>query len=166
LRDFNLSTSGDRKTLERRDTEWRLLWNANCDRANPKSAEQLREELQIWEETNGSNGFSRSGAPVTHRTSAWAVGSSGGHVDTPAASEELQKYDILFLILILFLFSLIHFLYPTIFLMIREFKHRSSKLSISNEIALTFFFLSFFLYQKRIVLNLMIWLIKLKLEKL
>ncbi|KAJ3509958.1 hypothetical protein NMY22_g16122 [Coprinellus aureogranulatus] len=53
LQEHNLSTQGDRATLEQRHKKWVMLYNANLDRSetNRKSQTALRQELKKWEET-------------------------------------------------------------------------------------------------------------------
>ena len=53
LADQGLNSSGSRQLMERRYTEWIMLWNANCDSKDPKGKSELKRELDIWERTQG-----------------------------------------------------------------------------------------------------------------
>jgi E3 ubiquitin-protein ligase RAD18 len=61
LADMGIPNQGPRHLLERRHKEWTMLWNANCDAAQPKSRSELLKDLDIWERTQGGR------APVTGR---------------------------------------------------------------------------------------------------
>ncbi|KAF3400424.1 Postreplication repair E3 ubiquitin-protein ligase rad18 [Talaromyces pinophilus] len=53
LKDLGIPDWGTRPLLQRRHTEWMNLWNANCDAKNPKTKDELRRDLDIWERTQG-----------------------------------------------------------------------------------------------------------------
>lgn len=53
LKDLGIPDWGPRPLLQRRHTEWMNLWNANCDAKNPKTKDELRRDLDIWERTQG-----------------------------------------------------------------------------------------------------------------
>ncbi|KAL2070397.1 hypothetical protein VTL71DRAFT_13423 [Oculimacula yallundae] len=53
LGDMGISNLGNRPLLERRFTEWITLWNANCDARKPRTKNELKRELEIWERTQG-----------------------------------------------------------------------------------------------------------------
>lgn len=80
LSELGISSSGSRQLLEKRHTEWITLWNANCDSKNPRSKQELRHDLEIWERTQGGRApaSSASGNPNNNITSkdfdgaAWA----------------------------------------------------------------------------------------------
>lgn len=48
-----ISAGGNRQALEKRYTEWVLIWNSNCDSKNPRSKSDLKKDLDIWERTQG-----------------------------------------------------------------------------------------------------------------
>jgi E3 ubiquitin-protein ligase RAD18 len=54
LADLGIPNSGPRKLLERRHTEWRNLWNANCDSSRPRTRRELLKDLDRWERTQGA----------------------------------------------------------------------------------------------------------------
>lgn len=62
LAELGISTSGDRKMLERRHREWVTIWNANCDALYPRRKGDLLQDLNTWENTLGSR------APTTSRS--------------------------------------------------------------------------------------------------
>ena len=62
LKDLGIPDWGPRPLLQRRHTEWMNLWNANCDAKNPKTKEELRRDLDIWERTQGGAAL-QSGPP-------------------------------------------------------------------------------------------------------
>ena len=53
LSELGLSAGGSRQALEKRYSEWVLIWNANCDSKNPKPKIELKRDLNIWEKTQG-----------------------------------------------------------------------------------------------------------------
>jgi E3 ubiquitin-protein ligase RAD18 len=61
LADMGIPNQGQRHLLERRHKEWTMLWNANCDAAQPKARSELLKDLDVWERTQGGR------APVTGR---------------------------------------------------------------------------------------------------
>jgi E3 ubiquitin-protein ligase RAD18 len=80
LIDQGISSSGSRKLLEGRYTEWVTLWNANCDSKSPKGKVELKKELDIWEKTHGGRATlggrgQITGAQIKHKDfdgKAWA----------------------------------------------------------------------------------------------
>jgi E3 ubiquitin-protein ligase RAD18 len=54
LVDLGLPSSGTFKLLTRRHTEWRNLWNANCDSSRPRTRRELLKDLDRWERTQGA----------------------------------------------------------------------------------------------------------------
>lgn len=53
LADQGIPSFGPRQLMERRYSEWVMLWNANCDSKNPKGKTELKRELDTWERTQG-----------------------------------------------------------------------------------------------------------------
>lgn len=53
LKDLGVPDWGTRPLLQRRHTEWMNLWNANCDAKTPKTKDELRRDLDVWERTQG-----------------------------------------------------------------------------------------------------------------
>lgn len=80
LGDIGISTTGTRQLLERRHTEWITLWNANCDSKSPRKKSELKQELEMWERTQGgrapsSNGALNSGSQLLNKDfdgAAWS----------------------------------------------------------------------------------------------
>lgn len=80
LKDLGIPDWGTRPLLQRRHTEWMNLWNANCDAKNPKTKDELRRDLDIWERTQGG-AAPQSGIPSgpnavmakTFDAAAWSV---------------------------------------------------------------------------------------------
>lgn len=65
LSEQGLSAGGSRQAMEKRFTEWCLLWNSECDSKNPKSKSELKKELDIWERTQGDKASTSSVAYTT-----------------------------------------------------------------------------------------------------
>lgn len=63
LKELGIPEWGSRALLQRRHTEWMNLWNANCDAKAPKTKEELRRDLEIWERTQGGTA-PQSGASI------------------------------------------------------------------------------------------------------
>jgi len=85
LTDLGLSGAGGKPLLEKRYTEWITLWNANCDATKPKTKNELKRELDIWERTQGgraqAGGVKDPGAQIREKDfdgQAW----SSKHDDT------------------------------------------------------------------------------------
>ncbi|EED12846.1 DNA repair protein (RadR), putative [Talaromyces stipitatus ATCC 10500] len=53
LKELGIPDWGPRAILQRRHTEWMNLWNANCDAKVPKTKDELRRDLDVWERTQG-----------------------------------------------------------------------------------------------------------------
>ncbi|KAM5386737.1 hypothetical protein ACJZ2D_000030 [Fusarium nematophilum] len=53
MSELGISNQGPRALLERRHKEWMMLWNANCDAAQPKKRRELLHDLDVWERTQG-----------------------------------------------------------------------------------------------------------------
>jgi E3 ubiquitin-protein ligase RAD18 len=62
LAELGISTTGDRKMLEKRHREWMTIWNANCDALHPRRKPDLLHDLNTWENTLGSR------APTSSRS--------------------------------------------------------------------------------------------------
>ncbi|KAH8808771.1 putative DNA repair protein [Xylogone sp. PMI_703] len=80
LSELGISSTGPRQLLERRHTEWITLWNANCDSKNPRSKQELKHDLEVWERTQGGraptvNASSNPGSNIASKDfdgAAWA----------------------------------------------------------------------------------------------
>lgn len=46
LKEFGLSSQGDRKTLENRLQKYIILYNAECDKINPRSVSELIKQCE------------------------------------------------------------------------------------------------------------------------
>jgi len=85
LSDQGISTAGTRQLMERRWTEWVLLWNSNCDSQNPRPKSDLKKQLDVWERTQGGRASTTSTAQITGAQikdkdfdgAAWAATHSG-----------------------------------------------------------------------------------------
>ncbi|KAK2593488.1 E3 ubiquitin-protein ligase rad18 [Conoideocrella luteorostrata] len=53
LAEMGISNQGPRILLEQRHREWITIWNANCDSAQPRNRQQLLQDLDVWEKTQG-----------------------------------------------------------------------------------------------------------------
>ncbi|OKL57693.1 Postreplication repair E3 ubiquitin-protein ligase rad18 [Talaromyces atroroseus] len=53
MKELGIPDWGPRVLLQRRHTEWMNLWNANCDAKIPKTKEELRRDLDVWERSQG-----------------------------------------------------------------------------------------------------------------
>jgi E3 ubiquitin-protein ligase RAD18 len=53
MKELGIPDWGPRALLQRRHTEWMNLWNANCDAKVPKTKEELRRDLDVWERSQG-----------------------------------------------------------------------------------------------------------------
>jgi hypothetical protein len=53
LSELGISAAGSRPLQERRHTEWVIIWNANCDAANPRRKGELLQDLETWERAQG-----------------------------------------------------------------------------------------------------------------
>jgi E3 ubiquitin-protein ligase RAD18 len=62
LTEQGLSAGGSRQALEKRYTEWVLIWNANCDSKNPRASSELKKDLDIWEKTQGDRASTSNAA--------------------------------------------------------------------------------------------------------
>lgn len=51
---MGIPNAGPKALLSRRHTEWVNIWNANCDASNPRSKQQLLQDLSVWERSQGS----------------------------------------------------------------------------------------------------------------
>jgi len=65
LTDQGISAAGSRQLMERRWTEWVLLWNSNCDSQNPRPKSELKKQLDVWERTQGGRASTTSTAQIT-----------------------------------------------------------------------------------------------------
>ncbi|RKU47205.1 E3 ubiquitin-protein ligase rad18 [Coniochaeta pulveracea] len=54
LMELGINSYGSRAHLERRHREWVTLWNANCDSSQPKTRNELLQDLDNWERTVGT----------------------------------------------------------------------------------------------------------------
>ena len=64
MTDLGIASHGPKPLLMRRHTEWRNLWNANCDSSRPRGRRELKDDLDRWERTHGSGGGNERGAEV------------------------------------------------------------------------------------------------------
>ncbi|KAI1172677.1 hypothetical protein F4777DRAFT_495842 [Nemania sp. FL0916] len=78
LVNLGLSTVGNRPMLERRHSEWALIWNANCDSQRPRSRAELLHDLNIWERTSGAHASSTGSRFAGNNSSGSGSGSGAG----------------------------------------------------------------------------------------
>lgn len=49
MKEFGLSTQGDRRTLENRFTRYSTIYNAECDKVEPRPAAELIRQCELEE---------------------------------------------------------------------------------------------------------------------
>ncbi|XP_020611229.1 E3 ubiquitin-protein ligase RAD18-like isoform X3 [Orbicella faveolata] len=80
LKEWNLSTKGDKSTLVKRHQDFVMLYNAQCDSPTPMTAAQIAREVEKAEKTRAKEASSTSEAST-----------SGLHFEKDQSEEDMDK---------------------------------------------------------------------------